>query len=217
VPERLATTLADRKATAMQPTVRHVQLPSGHRIARATRGVLQPSFIVVPRRVRCLARGDLLVEPVLGEVRVVSVTDFGYDNVHRQPQCQVRWVSDDGPCSAARLFPAAGVVSVRTAAPADVHAIRRGIDLAARHEREIDSFTARMIAAHLQRGPASALYAFAVSSAVSDRLYDELDEACPTRAPALARWVDALANHCLNRTDHRRCVQTRVRRRGAAL
>jgi hypothetical protein len=183
------------------------QPPTAAGIARDTGGVLRPSFAVIPRLVAHLVRGDVMVEPILGEVRVVYVAEFGYDEVRHQPLCQVHWVSDNGLSTAACSFPSTAAVGVRVPAPADVHMIRRAIAIAARHQREIDPCTARLIAAQLQRGPGSALYAFAVSSIVTDRLYDELDEVRPDRPSDLARWVDALTHHCLNRTDHRRAVQ----------
>ena len=65
------------------------------------------------------------------------------------------------------------------------------------HRRDIDARTARTIAAQLQRGPGSALYAFAVSGTISDRLYEELDEVVLGRSPTVKRWVDALAGYCV--------------------
>jgi hypothetical protein len=170
-------------------------------ITQDTNGELRPTYEVIQRPVGYLACGDLVVEPVLGEVRVVQVTEFGYDEVRGQRQLQVHWAADDGLSTAARLFPAEAMVGVRVPALVDRQAIRRGIDLAAYHRREIDAGTARTIAAQLQRGPGSALYAFAVSGAISDRLYDELEEAALSRAPTVKRWVNALARYCLGRED----------------
>jgi len=168
-------------------------------LAEDTRGELRPAYEIIQRQVGHLACGDLVVEPVLGEVRVVHVAEFGYDEVRHQRQLQVHWATDDGLSTAARLFPADSMVGVRVPALADRQAIRRGIDLAHYHRRDIDADTARTIAAQLQRGPGSALYAFAVSGAVSDRLYEELDEVMLRRSPTVRRWVDALAGYCLGR------------------
>jgi hypothetical protein len=53
----------------------------------------------------------------------------------------------------------------------------QGVEQARYHQREIESCTARLIAGHLHRGPGSSLCRFAVSGAIDDRLYAELDEA----------------------------------------
>lgn len=188
-------------STAVQPWPR-----SSYDIAADTNGVVKPSFSLQLRPVTGLLRGDVVAEPVLGEVRVMYVAEFGYDEMRHEPLCQVHWVSDDGLSTAARTFPASTVVAVRAPTREDTAAIRHGVQLAARHRREIDAHTARLIAAHLQRGPGSALYAFAVYLEVGDRLYQELDEVLPGRWPEVSSWVNALANHCLNRTDHRRGV-----------
>jgi hypothetical protein len=74
----------------MQPTARPVQLSSGRRIAQDTRGALQPSFIVVPRRVRCLARGDLRLSPTY-------IYSFGWvPTFYESP-----FISDDASAQAA--------------------------------------------------------------------------------------------------------------------
>ena len=68
---------------------------------------------------------------------------------------------------------------------------------------DINARTARTIAAQLQRGPGSALYAFAVSGAISERLYDELDEAVRrrSRGDQVVRRAEALAGYCLGREE----------------
>jgi hypothetical protein len=58
-------------------------------IAEDTRGELRPAYEVIQRQVGHLACGDLVVEPVLGEVRVVHVAEFGYDGVRGRRQLQV--------------------------------------------------------------------------------------------------------------------------------
>jgi hypothetical protein len=97
------------------------------------------------------------------------------------------------------MFPPYALVDVRVPAKIAILALRRGIDLAHYNRREIDSQTARTIAAQLQRGPDSALYAFAVSGTISDRLYEELDEVILGQPPTVRRWVDELARYCLSR------------------
>ena len=80
-------------------------------IAQYTNGELRPAYEVIQRQVGHLALGDLVVEPVLGEVRVVHVADFGYDEQgHQQRQLQVHWVTDDGLSTAAQMFPINAVV-----------------------------------------------------------------------------------------------------------
>lgn len=168
-------------------------------IAQDTDRRLMPAYEVVQRRVGQLACGDLVIEPVLGEVRVVQVAELGNDNERRQPLLQVHMVHGDGLSAAARTLPADATLPVRVPALMDRALIRRGIDLAAYNRREVDDRTARTIAAQLQRGPASALYAFAVSGVISDRLYDELDEVALAQSPVTRRWIDALARYCLSR------------------
>jgi len=170
------------KHTRTGPYQRHADhTASYHRPNQHTRTnkrpiQLRPNYDVVQRQVGHLACGDLMIEPILGEVRVVQVTEFGYDEVRHQQQLQVHWASDDGLSTAARLYPAAATVAVRVPALTDQALIRQGIDLAVYQQTEIDPRTARTIAAQLQRGPGTALYAFAVSGTITDRLYEELEE-----------------------------------------
>jgi hypothetical protein len=148
-----------------------------------------------------LACGDLMIEPILGEVRVAALLEAGYDETRHQPLRQVHWIEDDGLSSAARLYPTDAVVAVRQPALLDRALIRRGIDQAAYWERQIEPGVARLIAAHLHRGPGSAVYAFAVSGAITDRLYEELDEARGHPSQQVRRWVHALGRYCLGRAD----------------
>jgi hypothetical protein len=60
---------------------------------------------------------------------------------------------------------------------------------------------ARLIAAHLYRGPESALHRFVVDGSLSDRLFDELDEIHSTQ-PRSRAWVQGLAGYCLSRGDY---------------
>lgn len=168
-------------------------------LVQDTNGQLKPRYEVVERQVGQLVCGDLVIEPILGEVRVIKVAELDYDTVRHLPLLQVYWADDAGLSTAARLFPANATVSVRVPALEDRALIRHGIDQAKYGGREIDARTARTIAAQLQRGPGTALYAFAISGAVSDRLYDELDEVLLNRSPQLRQWVDALARYVLER------------------
>jgi hypothetical protein len=170
-------------------------------LVQDTNGQLKPRYEVVERQVGHLVCGDLVIEPILGEVRVVQVAELDYDPVRHLPLLQVYWIADSGLSTAARLFPANATVSVRVPALEDRVFIKHGIDQAAYANKEIDARTARTIAAQLQRGPGTALYAFAVSGAITDRLYDELDEVTLNPSPQLRLWVDALARYALARED----------------
>lgn len=46
-----------------------------------TGGQLRPQYEVVARQAGHLACGDLLIEPVFGEVRVVATAELGYNEV----------------------------------------------------------------------------------------------------------------------------------------
>jgi len=195
--------ISTRRETGAHPQrsmTEYVQTASAN-LAHDTKGELRPAYEVIQRQVGHLACGDLVVEPVLGEVRVVHVAEFGYDEAQRQRRLQVHWATDDGLSTAARLYPAAATVAVRVPALTDQALIRQGIDLAVYQQKEIDPRTARTIAAHLQRGPGTALYAFAVSGVISDRLYDELDEVALAQSAVARQWIDALARYCLSRED----------------
>jgi hypothetical protein len=78
--------------------------------------------------------------------------------------------------------------------------VRRGIDQAKWHGREITDDTARLIAGHLHPGERSALHRFMIDGSVEERLYDELEVVAQHRQYA-REWVDALARYCLARED----------------
>ena len=170
-------------------------------VANDTRHQLTPAYEIVERQVGHLACGDLVIEPVLGEVRVARVAALGCGCTEQQQLLQVHLVHGDGLSVAARALPADATLPVRIPTLADRILILHGIDLATYNRREVDDRTARTIAAQLQRGPDSALYAFAVSGVISDRLYDELDEVALARSAVTRRWIDALARYCLSRED----------------
>jgi hypothetical protein len=78
--------------------------------------------------------------------------------------------------------------------------VRRGIDQARWHRREITDDTARLIASHLHSGERSALHRFMIDGSVDERLYDELEAVAQHRQYG-REWVDALARYCLARED----------------
>jgi hypothetical protein len=162
-------------------------------------GQVTPRYDIVHRPIRRLTSGDLVIEPILGELRVVKTAEAGYDG--GRPFVQVYWAADGQLSSAAGLYPADATLPVRLPAAKDRALIRRGIDRAAYRAEPIAAPTARLIAAHLHHGPGSALYAFAASGVITDRLYRELDEALLCRQAALRSWVNALACYCLSRGD----------------
>jgi hypothetical protein len=166
-----------------------------------TAGLLRPTYEFVTREIGRLGCGDVMIEPNLGEVRVVQTAELGYDERQRVPLVQVAWIEDDGPNTAARAYPANTNVTVRAPARCDYAAIRRGLDAATYQRTEISASTVRLIAAHLHRGPGSALYAFAVTGRITERLYRELDEAALSHRPYVREWADALARYCRSRHD----------------
>jgi hypothetical protein len=143
----------------------------------------------------------LLLEPVLGEVHVVQVANLGYDEVRHRPLVQVHWIDDAGLNSAACAYPAQAPVTVRRPAAEDRLLIRRGIDQARYHRRDVDPSIARLIAAHLSRGPATGLYRFAVTGAIDDRVRQELEEAGLNARTYIRSWADSLARYCQSRSD----------------
>src|SRR6266568_948625 len=106
-----------------------------------TAGGLASRHELVERAVDHLACGDIMVEPTFGEVRIVQATPVGYDEQHGVPLVQVTWIEDGGLSSAARAYPANTAVAVRVPAWQDRAAIRRGIDAAIYHGREISPAT----------------------------------------------------------------------------
>jgi hypothetical protein len=85
-------------------------------------------------------------------------------------------------------------------APDDRLLVRRGIDQAKWHGREITDDTARLVAGHLHSGERSALHRFMIDGSVEERLYDELEAVAQHRQYG-REWVDALARYCLARED----------------
>jgi hypothetical protein len=173
----------------------------GRELAAAAPGaeLFRPNYIYTPRLVGRLAIGELAVEPVLGPVRVAGV---------RQPEEEdsedshvfVSWRDEHGPGHAAGRYPADRSFDVRMPAQEDRLLVRRGIDQAQWHGREITDDTARLIAGHLHSGERSALHRFMIDGSVEERLYDELEAVAQHRQYG-REWVDALARYCLSRED----------------
>jgi hypothetical protein len=159
----------------------------------------QPRYIYTPRLVGHLAIGELAVEPVLGPVRVAGV---------RQPEEEdpenshvfVSWRDEHGPGTATGRYPADRSFDVRMPAHEDRLLVRRGIDQAKWHGREITDDTARLIVGHLHPGERSALHRFMIDGSVDEQLYDELEAVAQHRQYA-REWVDVLARYCLARED----------------
>lgn len=159
--------------------------------ARGTASLVQPRYVFIREQIRLLACGDLVMEPALGVVRVAAVR-----RSEGRPFIRVAWRDDHGPCTAAVRYPADTVLPVRSPARADRLLVGHGIDRATYVGSEIDSRTARLIAAHLYRWPGSALYRFAVTGKVRGRIWDELDQLARDCRPFLRPWVNALAKYC---------------------
>lgn len=161
--------------------------------------LFRPNYIYTPRLVGRLAIGELAVEPVLGPARVARV---------RQPEEEdpdgshtvVSWRDEHGPGTAVGRYPADRSFDVRMPAHEDRLLVRRGIDQAKWHGREITDETARLIASHLHPGERSALHRFMLDGSVDERLYDEL-EAVAQHQQYVRQWVDALARYCLTREE----------------
>lgn len=173
---------------------------SGERLGHESAAELfRPNYIYTPRLVGRLALGELAIEPVLGLVRVAGV---------RQPEDEepdgsyvfVSWCDEHGPGAAAGRYPADRSFDVRMPDLADRLLVRRGIDQAKWHGREITDDTARLIAGHLHPGERSALHRFMIDGSVDERLYDELEAVAQHRQYG-REWVDALARYCLARED----------------
>jgi hypothetical protein len=159
----------------------------------------RPSYIFTPRLVGRLAIGELAVEPVLGPVRVAGVRQPAEEEPEN-PHVFVSWRDEHGPGTAVGRYPADRSFDVRMPAHEDRLLVRRGIDQATWHGREITDDTARLIASHLHSGERSALHRFMIDGSVNERLYDEL-EAVAQHRPYGREWVDALARYCLARED----------------
>jgi hypothetical protein len=173
----------------------------GQETAAAAPGaeLFRPDHIYTPRLAGRLAVGELAVEPVLGPVRVAGV---------RKPEEEdpdgshvfVSWRDEHGPGTAAGRYPADRSFDVRMPAPDDRLLVRRGIDQARWHGREITDDTARLIAGHLHPGERSALHRFMTDGSIEERLYDELEAVAQHRQYG-REWVDALVRYCLARED----------------
>jgi len=145
----------------------------GREVAAAAPGaeLFQPNYIFTPRLVGRLAVGELAVEPVLGPARVAGVRQ----PVEEDPENShvfVSWRDEHGSGSAAVRYPADRSFDVRMPAHEDRLLVRRGIDQAQWHGREIADDTARLIAGHLHPGERSALHRFMIDGSVEERLYD---------------------------------------------
>jgi hypothetical protein len=173
--------------------------PSGD-LAADTDGELIPRYDFVLRRADRLAIGDLLREPRLGEVWVSWVADSGWDEVRHTGLVQVFWIGDDGS-RAARSYRLDERLTVRVPDLVDAGAIERALDRSRYHRTALGRQDARLIAAHLQRGPGSALYRLAVTGEITERTLDELQEVSQSGRAHLRRWARALGNYCVNRED----------------
>jgi hypothetical protein len=166
--------------------------------------LFRPNYIYTPRLVGRLAIGELAVEPVLGPVRVAGVRHSEHPVAETGAEAEgfvhVSWRDEHGPGTAAGRYPADRSFDVRMPAPDDRLLVRRGIDQAKWHGREIADDTARLIAGHLHPGERSALHRFMIDGSVDERLYDELEAVAQHRQYG-REWVDALARYCLARED----------------
>lgn len=153
---------------------------------------LQHEFVL--RRAGQLACGDVVKEPVLGLARISTVV--------RKPAPFVRitWTDDEGPSTAAGRYHADQPFAVRVPGAMDILRIQRGLDRAVWLNQSISRDTARLIAAHLHRGPTSSLFGFVVGGRITDRFFEELDEIQDDqRFPGV--WVQALARYVVSRED----------------
>jgi hypothetical protein len=197
----------ERDQQERQISTARLPVPSGteayvaaDNLARDSADQVRPRYCYVPRRADQLASTDLVIEPVLGLVRVVHTVPITVDADNRAAYVRIAWRDDHGPCQAVGRYPVDQSFLVRVADPADRLRIRRGLDQAAWRRREISGAVARLIAAHLHLGPRSGLYRFAVMGIIHNRLYDELD-LVTTNRPVYRPWVAALAKYCLGRAD----------------
>jgi hypothetical protein len=161
--------------------------------------LFRPSYVFTPRLVGRLAVGELAVEPVLGPVRVAGVRQPEEED-QENPHVFVSWRDEHGPGTAAGRYPADRSFNVRMPAHEDRLLVRRGIDQARWHGREITDDTARLIAGHLHPGEPSSLHRFMIDGSLDERLYDELEAVAQHRQYG-REWVDALAQYCLARED----------------
>jgi hypothetical protein len=173
-------------------------MPAGS-LPHDSAGQLRPRYRLVIRPAGMLAWGELVIEPILGPVRVAALSPPPSDG-DGPAVVQLTWSDDDGPCHATAIYPAQRLFRVRVPHPDDIVLVRRGLDQARWWGRDIADDVARLIAAHLHPGPRSGLYRFAVIGAVTDELYDELGQLTACR-PTYHRWVSALARYCVGRRN----------------
>lgn len=166
-------------------------------LARDSANQVIPRYLFVPRLARSLACGELVVEPVLGPVRVEDVHTVARPRSDRD-LLRVAWSDDYGPCHPVGSYLVEQSVMVRVPDIGDRLLVRQGLDQAVRSGREVSGTTARRIAAHVHLGPRSALYGFAINGAIPEQLYDELNQV-HSNQPAYRLWVAALARYCLDR------------------
>jgi hypothetical protein len=159
-------------------------------------GRLQPApqYEFVMRRAGQLVCGEMVSEPVLGSVRVSAVTRM------KPPFVQIAWADEHGPSTAAGRYRADQPFTARVPGPVDRLRIRRDIDRADWLGRPISTDTARRIAAHLHRGPTSALYGFVVDGGITEQFFQELDQ-IQADQPVRRPWVQALARYGVSRED----------------
>jgi hypothetical protein len=162
-------------------------------IAAETGGQVRPTYHAIVRSAGQLAVGELVQEPCLGLLRVTRVKPEG-------SFVRISWADDFGPCSPAGRYSARQPLAALVPGPVDRRLIQRHIDRIRRHRGEVPAAIARLIAAHLQRGPHSALYDFVKDGGVRDRLFDELDRVHVSQ-PWYRPWVHSLASYCLSRED----------------
>ena len=195
---RLVASTGERIGEAEQGE-QHRPRPSGD-IAADTNGELVPRFELVERRADHLRPGDLMLEPRLGEVRITWAVDGGYDNLRHVGRVQLFW-TDDAEAGAARSYAVDERLTLRLPSHEDAAAIQRALDRARYQKTRLDDRSARLIAAHLQRGPGSSLYRLAVTGEVSDSALEELDEISRSGRTYLRRWAAALGDYCTTRAD----------------
>ncbi|MDQ7903063.1 hypothetical protein RB614_00825 [Phytohabitans sp. ZYX-F-186] len=158
---------------------------------RATARPGEPQFVLVPRPAGSLACGDLAREPVLGPARITDVGRAG-------PYVHLAWADERGPSTASARYPADQEFAVRAPHPVDRLKIERAIERATWAKRAVRGDAARLIAAHLNRGPGTALGGFTMDGAVTVALYDELEQV-DAEQPIYRPWVQALVRYCLDR------------------
>lgn len=150
-----------------------------------------PRFEFVVRPAGRLACGDLAREPVLGIARITGVT-------RADQYVHLIWADEHGPCTAAGRYPVGQPFPVRAPHPVDRVKIEGAIQRATWAKQAVQGNIARLIAAHLNRGAGTALRAFAADGAVTDPVYEELEQVDADQ-PHLRPWAHALVQYCLDR------------------